>query len=213
MKYDVVIFDWDGTLVDSEQHIVASIAQAAKATGLEPLPYEQMKDIIGLGMREALAKLYPGLSSQQVEAMRQHYAGAFFSKEMDRSMLFDGVEETLGSLRRDCFRMAVATGKSRNGLEKALDATALRSYFAQSRCADETRSKPDPAMLQELQKFFDVPVERMLMVGDTEYDLAMAKSMGMPAVGVSYGVHDINRLYQQRPLEIVDQIGDILHLV
>ncbi len=213
MTFEVVVFDWDGTLVDSEQHIVSSIEFAASKLGLPELSYDEMKDIIGLGMQEALQKLYPGLDDDGIAALRAHYSSAFFSKQASPASLFSGVKDALEGLRSRKVNMAVATGKSRRGLERALDATQLRPYFDIERCADETRSKPDPLMLQELCEYFSLPPEKMLMVGDTEYDLHMAQNIGMPAVGVSYGVHDVSRLQKYKPLKIVDNLTEVLTLI
>jgi phosphoglycolate phosphatase len=212
-RYEVVVFDWDGTLVDSEAHIVASIESAARAIGLPALDYDVIKDIIGLGMREALLVLYPRLTEEQVVDMRQHYSTFFFSKNVDQSMLFDGVLQTLDELQSSGLKLAVATGKSRHGLDKALEATGLKSYFDIERCADETRSKPHPMMLAEISEYFALPSTKMVMVGDTEYDLEMAARFGMESVGVSYGVHDVARLNKHKPLKIVDHISEILVLI
>ena len=212
-QYEVVVFDWDGTLVNSEAHIVASIEHAAQSVGLPVLQYEETKDIIGLGMREALLVLYPGLSDAEIVTLRQHYSQFFFSKKVDQSMLFDGVLETLDQLRLSGMKLAVATGKSRNGLDKALESTGLKSYFDIERCADETRSKPDPLMLTQIADHFAVSPNKMFLVGDTEYDLEMAARFGMGSVGVSYGVHEVARLTKHKPLKIVDHISEILALI
>jgi len=211
--YEVVVFDWDGTLVDSEAHIVASIEHAARAVGLPALDYDTIKNIIGLGMREALLVLYPELTDERIAVLRKHYAHYFFSKDVDQTMLFDGVLETLDQLQLSGLRLAVATGKSRNGLNKALEATGLKSYFEIERCADETRSKPHPMMLDQISEHFALPPSKMFLVGDTEYDLEMAARFGMSSVGVSYGVHDVARLDKHKPLRIVDHISEILALI
>jgi phosphoglycolate phosphatase len=212
-QYEVVVFDWDGTLVNSEAHIVSSIESAAREVGLPTLEYEVIKDIIGLGMREALLVLYPQLTEVQIVELRKHYSHFFFSKDVDRSMLFDGVLETLEKLQSSGLKLAVATGKSRNGLDKALEAMGLKSYFDIERCADETRSKPHPMMLAEISEYFGLPPAKMFLVGDTEYDLEMAARYGMDSVGVSYGVHDVDRLNKHKPLKVVDHISEILVLI
>jgi len=212
-QYEVVVFDWDGTLVNSEAHIVSSIEYAARAVGLPMLSYDVIKDIIGLGMREALLVLYPELTDEQILVLRKHYSHFFFSKDIDQTMLFDGVLETLGQLQSSGLKLAVATGKSRNGLDKALEATGLKSYFDIERCADETRSKPDPMMLTQISEHFALPPAKMFLVGDTEYDLEMAARFGMDSVGVSYGVHDVTRLNKHKPLRIVGHISEILALI
>jgi len=212
LSYPVYIFDWDGTLVDSELHIVSSIEYAAQEVGLPKLSYSQMKNIIGLGMREALLALYPFLTESQVVDMRKHYSHNFFSSTTTSSELFEGVEHTLESLMSSGVRLAVATGKSRHGLDKALDSTGLKRFFEIERCADETQSKPHPLMLEEIASYFSLPTTQMLMVGDTEYDLEMAARCGMDSVGVSYGVHDVDRLRKHKPRKIIDSLSEILTL-
>ncbi len=212
MAYELIIFDWDGTLVDSEQHIVSSIAYAAEQSGLPVLDHDRTKQIIGLGMREALQSLYPGIGEEGVESMRRHYAEAFFQQETGEAQLFDGVIDTLESLRSRGYTLAVATGKSRRGLEKALDSTGLRLYFDVTRCADETRSKPHPMMLEQVIGSAGVSVERSLFVGDTEFDLEMARRIEMASIGVSYGVHDVPQLERHQPLRIIDHISELLNV-
>ena len=213
MSYQVVVFDWDGTLVDSESHIVASIEYAAQQMRLPVLSYAQIKNIIGLGMREALLALYPALTEAQVEQARAHYAYHFFTKKTEQSALFDGVIDTLTALQASGVKMAVATGKSRHGLEQALSSTGLRHFFEIERCADETRSKPHVMMLQQIAAHFNLAPAKMLMVGDTEYDLAMAAGFGMDALGVSYGVHEPSRLSKHNPLKIIDHIAEVLTFI
>lgn len=214
MKYQVYIFDWDGTLVDSERHIVASIERAARAVGLPVLAYDQMKNIIGLGMREALLTLYPDLNDSQVGDLRKHYSKHFFSESVEQGQLFGGVIDVLDTLKSKGLNLAVATGKSRNGFEIALDSTDLRSYFDIGRCADETKSKPHPMMLEQIIEFYassgQITVEQMVMVGDTEFDLEMASLCGLDSIGVSYGVHDVERLLKHKPVKIIDHFSELL---
>ncbi|KZY33957.1 MULTISPECIES: HAD-IA family hydrolase [unclassified Oleiphilus] len=212
MKYPVYIFDWDGTLVDSEQHIVASLEYAANKLSLPDLGHDAYKNIIGLGMVEALQSLYPSLSDKDVENMRQSYAEFFFRREMTQENLFDGVIETLEALKAGGLSLAVATGKSRNGLNLALKATGLGHYFDIERCADETRSKPHPMMLEEICSYYGVPAKECVMVGDTEYDLKMASNFGMDAIGVSYGVHEVSRLSVHEPKAIIDHFSELIKL-
>ena len=212
MKYPVCIFDWDGTLVDSEGHIVASLEYAAGKLSLPNLGHDTYKNIIGLGMVEALQSLYPGLSDQDIEKMRQSYAEFFFRKEVTQEDLFDGVISTLEVLRAKGISLAVATGKSRNGLDLALKATGLAGYFDIERCADETRSKPHPMMLEEICAYYGVLAADCVMVGDTEYDLKMASSIEMDSIGVSYGVHDEARLWLHEPKAIINHFSELIRL-
>lgn len=211
MNYPVIIFDWDGTLVDSEAHIVACIAYAAKKVGMPALSYDETKSIIGLGIVEALQKLYPSINDDQVVAMREAYKEHFFAKGTStRDDLFIGVWETLTELKRRGHRLAVATGKSRNGLAQSLVSTELGEFFEIERCADETKSKPHPLMLIEIARYFNTHYENILMVGDTTFDLDMAAAVDMPSVGVSYGVHDVEALKLSNPIAIIDRFEQLL---
>ena len=209
-NYQVCVFDWDGTLVNSERHIVESLSYAAERMALPKLAYAQLKDIIGLSMHKALEMLYPGLSESDIQRMRKHYGEYFFSVPQDVSTLFNLVPETLMRLQDAGIKLAVATGKSRHGLDKALLSTGLKPYFEIERCADETRSKPDPLMLNEISAHFNLPTSAMLMIGDTEYDLEMARRCGMDSLGVSYGVHERERLLKHEPLAVIDCISELL---
>jgi phosphoglycolate phosphatase len=208
----VIVFDWDGTLVDSEAHIVSCLTFAAAQQSLPQLGYDRYKSIIGLGMHEALLALYPDLNEHQLVAMRESYSAHFTRSTKNETQLFKGVRDTLEALTKKGIRLAVATGKSRRGLERAKQVTKLGHYFEQERCADETKSKPNPLMLQELQHYFDVAFDEMLMVGDTSFDMEMAYNAGIPSVGVSYGVHDPKTFMQWQPQAIVDNLSDLLTL-
>lgn len=204
-----VIFDWDGTLIDSVEHIAGSLHQAATELGFPEREYEAYRDIIGLGMVEALQKLYPGLPEQEMNRIRESYARYFFAKETTPQHVFEGMDQVLVDLcatQRSC---AVATGKSRRGLAGALLSSGLGGYFAITRCADETRSKPDPAMLAEILEFHGLRPGQAVMIGDTRYDMEMARRIGMPAIGVEWGVHDRDVLGQYSPHAIVDRVEDL----
>lgn len=204
-----VIFDWDGTLIDSVEHIASSLHQAATELGFPEREYEAYRDIIGLGMVEALQKLYPGLTEQEILRIREGYARYFFAKETTPQNVFDGMDQLLADLRAAERSCAVATGKSRRGLSGALVSSGLGDYFAITRCADETRSKPDPAMLVEILEFHGLRPEQAVMIGDTRYDLEMAQRIGMPAIGVEWGVHGRDVLGQYSPHAIVDRVEDL----
>lgn len=212
-KYKACVFDWDGTLVNSERHIVESLSYAAERMYLHKLSYAQLKDIIGLGMEQALLTLYPKLMPADIQKMRGHYAEFYFSVPQDQSILFKYVIETLDQLQCSGVKLAVATGKSRHGLDKALQGTGLGHYFQIERCADETRSKPDPLMLHEIATSMQLSPGEMLMVGDTEYDLAMARNYGMDSIGVSYGVHESSRLATHQPIAIIDCFSELVDYV
>ena len=207
--FDVLIFDWDGTLMDSEAHIVACLRQALAAVGLPPQPDEVLRQVIGLGLREALAALMPGQPAARIDAAVDAYRQEFLAPRPTPSELFPGVRETLHALAGAGYRLAVATGKSRRGLDKVLAQTGLAPLFAATACADETRSKPHPRMLEVLLAELDAPAGRALMIGDTEFDLAMAARLGMPRLGVDYGVHEAARLRRHAPLAILSDLREL----
>lgn len=206
MRIKAVIFDWDGTIVDSIEHIASSLHLAATDLGFPALEKAAYRNIIGLGMVDALKALYPGLNDADIEAIRQSYSRYFFAKEATPQQIFTGMTEVLEDLGRDGRGRAVATGKSRYGLEAALTSSGLLSCFDITRCADETRSKPDPAMLAQILQFFAIAPHQAVMIGDTTYDMEMAQRIGMPAIGVRWGVHDHETLGRFSPIAIVDTV-------
>ena len=207
--FDVLIFDWDGTLMDSEAHIVACLEVAMREVGVEPRPADELKQVIGLGLYEALAALMPEESATLHQQATEAYRRFFLSGDATPSELFPGVEAALQQLFEEGFQLAIATGKSRRGLDKVMRQTQLASLFSLSRCADETFSKPHPQMLEEILTNLDVSAHRALMVGDTEFDLQMAANIGMPSLAVNYGVHSVERLKRHKPLAILDQFGEL----
>lgn len=214
MQYELIIFDWDGTLMDSVPRIVSCMQAAALEAEWGELSAPEVEDIIGLGLPEAIAQLCPGILPAQAERLRERYSHHFVQADTTPMAFFSGVEAGIGHLRgRDQQRLAVATGKSRRGLDRIFAETGSGAWFDASRTADETRSKPHPQMLLELLAELSVPVEGAVMVGDTEYDLEMARAIGMDRVGVSYGVHTPERLALSHPKWIacsVDELFDRL---
>lgn len=204
--FDLVIFDWDGTLMDSVAQIVRSVKAAAHDLGVPEPSDAEASNIIGLGLPEAMRALFPQVPEAEREALRQRYAHHFVAGVGGHSQPFAGAEALLHDLRRQGRTLAVATGKSRAGLDRVLGHTGWGGLFAATRCADETASKPDPLMLRQLLAETGVPVRRAVMIGDTIYDLAMAEALGMPSIGVTYGVHAPDRLLQHRPLALCDSI-------
>lgn len=209
MAVQVAIFDWDGTLVDSVEHIAESLHQAATELGYPALERDAYRNIIGLGMVEALEMLYPGISREQMNEIRQGYGRYFFARETTPQQVFAGMTDVLVDLRGAGIGCAVATGKSRRGLEGALVSSGLGPHFELTRCADETRSKPDPAMLVEILKHYGLRPENAIMVGDTIYDMEMAQRIGMPAVGVEWGVHDRDALGRFDPVAVVNSVAGL----
>jgi phosphoglycolate phosphatase len=206
--FDLVVFDWDGTVVDSTAMIALSIQRAAADLGLRVPSREQASHVIGLGLQDALAAAVPDLPPAEVDAFSARYRFHYFAGEPD-IVLFAGVRELLVELAESGAQLAVATGKSRRGLDRAFAATGLGLFFSASRCADETLPKPHPAMLQELTDQLAVPRARTVMVGDTTHDLGMARSAGTAAIAVSYGAHPRGQLAALAPLAIVESVPEL----
>ncbi len=199
-RYDLVIFDWDGTLMDSAGLICDCLGEAAIEAGLPVLDEPAYRQIIGLGLPEALRTLYPGYCDRPelLESMRQGYIRAF--SRAAPAAPYRGVTDGLAQLRATGLRLAVATGKSRVGLDKALAQTGWQGLFHSSRCADETRSKPHPLMLEEILAELGVAPERAVMIGDTSFDLEMAAALGMDRIALHYGAHSIEVLERHQPV-------------
>lgn len=194
-RFELLIFDWDGTLADSAAQIVTSMQSAIAALKLPERSDHEIRDLIGLGMHDVLYRLFPELNSEDLMRLLGSYRAAYLSKLPPEAPLFAGALEGLRKLQSEGYQLAVATGKSRPGLNRSLaHHTDVRDLLISSRTADETASKPDPLMLRELLQELDLPPDRALMVGDTEYDAHMAAAIGMPMVGVICGVHDDRRL-------------------
>lgn len=204
----LLVFDWDGTLMDSEAQIVSCMQSAVAELKLPFRTAEEIRNIIGLGLKEAVSTLYTDEGDELVQRLAGQYREHWLAQVEDCN-LFPGVVETLQLLREEGFLLAVATGKGRSGLDKALITTGLDQLFHATRCADETRSKPHPQMLHEIMEELNIACERTAMIGDTEYDMAMARNAGSHPVAVSYGVHDWSRLHQHKPLVCLDQFTDI----
>jgi phosphoglycolate phosphatase len=190
MRYQLVIFDWDGTLMDSAAQIVASMQASIVGLGLPARSDETLRRLIGLSLEDAFTRLYPGLGANDLMQLAMSYRRLFGSTPRVYGEVFPGVEQVLVDLSEQGRRLAVATGKSRRGLDKALAAMAWEQRFCATRCADETAGKPDPRMLGELLRELNIEPARALMVGDTSYDMDMARRAGMDAVGVTWGVHE-----------------------
>jgi phosphoglycolate phosphatase len=207
-RFDVVVFDWDGTLIDSTATIARAIQRAAADLGLRVPDFDTASHVIGLGLHDALARAVPDLPAQRAAEFSARYRYHYLAGEASLE-LFAGARELLGWLQDLDKTLAVATGKSRAGLSRALDASGLRGAFATTRCADQTEPKPHPAMLVEIAQELDVAPGRMLMVGDTTHDLQMAAAAGTGAVGVTYGAHPRAQLAVLNPLALVDSIGEL----
>lgn len=207
--YKLLIFDWDGTLIDSQARIIASMQTAAEELGHEPLGSEAVRNIIGLGLPEAIRALIPSIDEPALEQMRDRYAHHFLVQNETPTELYPGVEKTLYRLKEQGYRLAVATGKSRRGLDRVLEQTQLGPLFEITRCADETRSKPHPLMLNQILAETGVAASDAVMVGDTEYDLEMGTHAGVGTVAVSYGAHHLDRLRGHKPLTEIHHFPEL----
>ena len=202
-QFELLVFDWDGTLMDSAGAIVASIQASCRDLGLPVPERDRAAHVIGLGLKDALAYAVPELAPSEYGRLAERYRHHYLARDPDIE-LFPGVREMLALLKDRGHVLAVATGKTRIGLDRVLEATQLKPYFDSSRCADETHSKPHPAMLQELMHELLIEPEATLMIGDTAHDLQMAVNAGVPALAVSYGAHPRGSLMVFNPLACLD---------
>lgn len=205
-QYEAIIFDWDGTLMNSTHSIVESIQLAAADLGLPVPSDEQASWMIGLSLSTGLYKAVPELTEEQLEPFMARYTHHFFQRDQSIK-LFDGIREMLDDLRQRKVPICVATGKRREGLDRVLQAVDLAAYFNTTRCADETQSKPDPQMLHEILWELDLQAEKVLMVGDTTHDVYMAHNAGMDSLAVSYGAHDVATLEKSKPTVMVGSVS------
>ena len=203
---ELIIFDWDGTLFNSVGQIVASLQFAAQQFQ-QPLTDAAAKSIIGLGLPEVMQILFPQVPHLQQDIL-QCYADHYVANSKGDAW-FDGVAELLADLKQQGIKLAVATGKSRKGLDRVLTQTQSHDLFDITRAASETKSKPHPLMLEEILAEMQVSTDSAIMVGDTSYDLEMAQNLNMPRIGVSYGVHSIDTLQQYQPLAIVHNVQEL----
>jgi phosphoglycolate phosphatase len=209
-RFDLIAFDWDGTLFDSTAIIVRSIQAAVRDVGGEVPTDEAASYVIGLGLTQALAHAAPDVPPEKYPELGNRYRFHYLQHQDDLS-LFAGVLPLLGELRECGHLLAVATGKSRRGLDEALYSADLRGVFDGSRTADQTAGKPHPLMLQELMADFDVAPDRLLMVGDTTHDLQMALNAGCSSVAVSYGAHEPSAFAELNPLHVAHSVSDLHH--
>ncbi|HUW98927.1 MAG TPA: HAD-IA family hydrolase [Acidiferrobacter sp.] len=208
-KYDLLIFDWDGTLMDSADKIVLCFQAAARDCGVLTLTDQAIRKTIGLGVAEALARLLPEEDSRGRSAVAARYREHFLRLNETPMPLFPGVQAGLLDFQRRGYELAIATGKSRAGLEAALRISGLTDLFSVSRCADETQSKPDPLMLREILAETGVDGARAIMIGDTSYDIEMASRAGIASVAVSYGVHERPELLVHGPAACLDSFPEL----
>nr|WP_296335767.1 HAD-IA family hydrolase [uncultured Acidovorax sp.] len=207
-RFDLIAFDWDGTLFDSTAIIVRCIQAAVRDVGGTVPTDKEAAYVIGMGLMQALAHAAPDVPPEKYTELGNRYRFHYIQHQDDLS-LFDGVLPLLNDLRERGHLLAVATGKSRRGLDEALHTVQLKGVFDGSRTADQTAGKPHPLMLQELMAEFDVAPERLLMIGDTTHDLQMAVNAGCASVGVSYGAHEPDAFHALQPLAVVHSVREL----
>jgi phosphoglycolate phosphatase len=212
LRFDLLVFDWDGTVVDSAAHIVDSIQAAARDLGLPTPAAERARHIIGLGLVDAMTYLFPALPNRDYPRLAERYRFHYLAGDHKLS-LFEGAYEGIRGFHADGFSLAVATGKSRQGLDRALQVSGLGPFFHATRCADEGCPKPDPEMLLYLMHRFGAEPQRTLMIGDTTHDLEMARSARIPAVAAAYGAHPRESLEAQAPLACVTSFDELVQWV
>lgn len=208
-RYELLIFDWDGTLADSIGRIVEAMNVAAERAGEAPSSDAAIKGIIGLALGEAISTLYPHLDAVEVEVFRQHYADIYMALDQQPSPLFEGVVESLEAFRGEGYQLAVATGKARRGLDRVLKANGWERYFDITRAADEARGKPHPLMLEQILAHCQVEPHQALMVGDSAFDLQMASNAGMHSVAVGYGAMSLQALSEFGPQVCIDHFSQL----
>lgn len=207
-RFDLIVFDWDGTLFDSTALIVQCIQAAVRDVGGREPPPQRAAWVIGMGLAQALVHAAPDVPPQRHAELVRRYQFHWFARQHEVT-LFEGVVPMLHELRARGHRLAVATGKSRRGLDAALQSVQLHGLFDASRTADETASKPHPQMLLELMEELDTPAQRTLMIGDTTHDLLLARNAGCPAVAVNYGAHAHEELLAHGPLAVAHSVAEL----
>ncbi len=211
-QFDLIAFDWDGTLYDSTRIIVDCIKDAVRDVGGVVPSDEQAAYVIGLSLEPALAHAAPDVPREKYPELSKRFSHYYVTRK-EELVLFDGVLPMLSELRLQSFKIAVATGKNRTGLNHALESVELKDIFHASRTADETAGKPDPKMLFELMEEFRVLPSRTLMIGDTSHDLLMAQKAGCASIGVSYGAHKGESLEQYNPLFVAHSVHQLHHWI
>ncbi|SFD17405.1 HAD-IIIA family hydrolase [Pseudoalteromonas denitrificans] len=212
MKYKLVIFDWDGTVMDSIARIVSSIQTSAKICQLPVPSVNEAKGIIGLSLPAAMVQLFPKNEALHSELIL-NYKDQYINKDTTETPLFDGVEDLLIKLQQKGYKLAIATGKGRQGLDRLLALTRLGHYFDFTQSADDAKSKPSPQMLIQILEQFQLTAKDAVMIGDTRIDMSMAQAIDMDRIGVTFGVNSKDELKVHEPVAIVDSFSDlVLHL-
>lgn len=211
-RFDLIVFDWDGTIFDSTAHIAHAIQRAVEDVGGSTPTLEAARNVIGLGLDQALAQTAPDVPPERYPELSRRYLW-HYTRGQEDIVLFDGIVELLQALRLRPVNLAVATGKSRRGLNHALQQSGLAAYFHTTRTADETRGKPHPQMLLEILEELDCPPQKCLMIGDTTYDLQLAANAGCASVAVCYGAHESYRFADHQPLFTAASVAELSEFV
>jgi phosphoglycolate phosphatase len=209
MSYQCLVFDWDGTLSDSVRLIVEAMHRSVKSMGLEARADKELQHVIGLGLKEAMNHLYPELTEKIIDELVTQYRLNYRHISEEMPELFPGVIDLLELLHQQGYLLAIATGKSRNGLSRSLSQTGIEQFIHASCCSDEALSKPHPLMLENLMKELKVSREGTLMIGDTEFDLQMANNAGVACVAVNYGAHSPDHLLKFNPQKCFSNLNDL----
>jgi phosphoglycolate phosphatase len=212
-RFDLIIFDWDGTLVDSIDWIVHCIQNAAVNHHCPIPPAQAAKDIIGLSIENAIKTLFPNIDGEIQHKLVNDYSQTFFSKQISRDDLFPGVYEMLEKLKLSGYRLAIATGKNANGLVQAIEGAGVADLFCTTRSSDQTASKPHPLMIDEIVAELGVNKQRTLMVGDSIHDLQMALNAQVASIGVTCGAHAESILQQYQPLRCLPYPTDLMDIL
>jgi phosphoglycolate phosphatase len=207
-KFDLVVFDWDGTLMDSTALIVASIQAACAEVGVAVPSREAAAHVIGLSLADAMLTIAPGVNEETCQKLVNSYRVHYLARDHEL-VLFDGAIDALEDLRARGYQLAVATGKARRGLSRVLEQSGLGRLFDATRCADESFSKPHPAMLLELMEELFVEPGRTIMIGDTTHDLQMARNAGTASLAMTYGAHPEDQLENEQPLAMFDSMAEL----
>jgi len=210
-NYKLVIFDWDGTLMDSVTRIVTSMQATAEKLGLTPPTFEQGRSIIGLSLGEGVQTLFPGCTPELQVEIEKQYKHQFLEVNNSPTPMFDNALDLLSKLKVQNKLIAIATGKARPGLERVLDMSNSRHMFDATRSASDCKSKPDPEMITSLLEEFNVKASEAVMIGDTSFDLEMAQRAGIDSIGVTMGAHDRSILEGFNPIAIVDSLNELEH--
>ena len=207
-RYDLIVWDWDGTIMDSTPTIVHCIQQACRDLGFKAPDDTLASSVIGLGIQDSLRRAVPWIEPIHFQKLTERFRYHYLAKDHELD-LFSGIRELLQSLREDGYLLGVATGKSRVGLDRSLKHHQIGYLFHETRTADESFSKPHPGMLLELSDVTQVPTRRILMIGDTTHDLDMAANAGVDAVAVTYGAHPPETLKESPSLTHVDNVNQL----